>query len=280
MSKDTKCFICNANTKYFFSKSYKSYSGSPFPEPLIVDYYKCTECGFVLSNTHREMSIDAWSKLNESWHHLFESTKDLAHINQPPYADQGLALKILSQNGMINISNAIDYAAGYGTLGKFLSKYFGIQIDSYDRYVHDPENLSHYVNLPAKASYDLVINSAMFEHITSRAALDEVNDLVSDAGVLVIHTQICENVPQDPNWFYLEPVVHSAFHTNKSMEVLMKQWGYSHSIYALEARIWFLFKNNYPYLDSLECKVEEINSELQTQYLFFKKGFVDYWKGY
>jgi hypothetical protein len=60
----------------------------------------------------------------------------------------------------------------------------------------------------------------------------------------------------------------------------MKQWGYSASIYSLKARSWYLFKNKYPYLSCLENKVRQINDELQSEYFFYKEGFLDYWKGY
>ena len=275
-----KCLICSSKAKYFFSKNYDSYEGSPFKNGLAVDYWKCAECGFVFSKTHQDMSLENWSKLNTSWHHLFETSDDLSHINQPPYADQALALQILNKNNIVNLPTALDYAAGYGTLGKFIQKYFNVRINSYDRYVQDPSSSEGYISFPNRGQYQLVINSAMFEHVTTRRDLDEVNQFVADDGVLVIHTQICENVPNDPKWFYLEPIVHTAFHTNKSMSVLMKQWGYSASIYSLKARSWYLFKNKYPYLSCLENKVRQINDELQSEYFFYKEGFLDYWKGY
>jgi hypothetical protein len=120
----------------------------------------------------------------------------------------------------------------------------------------------------------------MLEHILTREALDEVNNLVADDGILMIHTVICDRIPRDPDWFYLTPMVHTAFHTNKSMEILMKQWGYAASLYSPQAKSWYLFKKKYPQLSQLGEKINAINREIQGTYFHYKAGFVDYWKGF
>jgi len=275
------CLICSSKTNYYFSKNYATYPGSPFKEILNVDYYKCEECGFVLSQTHAKMSENDWTQLNTSWHHHFEKNPEsnTTH-NQPPYADQALALKLLSKNGIININDTLDYAAGYGSMAKVLKKYFNINISIYDKYVQDIESDLTYVQDRELKKYKLVVNSAMFEHVLERKHLDAVNDLVDSDGTLMLHTVVCEKVPADPNWFYITPIVHTAFHTNKSMEILMKQWGYAASIYSPQAKSWFLFKKDSPLINDFEHIVEAINRELQTKYFHYKNGFVDYWKGF
>ena len=120
----------------------------------------------------------------------------------------------------------------------------------------------------------------MFEHVLEREHLDYVNNLVDSDGVLMLHTVVCENIPANPNWFYITPMVHTAFHTNKSMNILMEQWGYSDSIYSPQAKSWFLFKKDSPVIQDLENKVSHINRELQTKYFFYKNEFMDYWKGF
>ncbi len=94
---------------------------------------------------------------------------------------------------------------------------------------------------------------------------------------MIMDTVICENVPNSRDWFYLEPPVHTTFHTNKSMNILMKQWGYKASIYCLSAKSWVLLKESSK--ETAE-KVQQINKEFQTEYLIYKEGFVDYWKGF
>ena len=145
-----------------------------------------------------------------------------------------------------------------------------------DKYVQTDSMADNYVK--DLKCYSLVTNSAMFEHVISRSSLDEVNSCVKDDGVLMIHTRISEEILPDPEWFYLKPHVHTAFHTNMSMQILMKQWGYVASIYSPQAKSWFLFKEKYPKLNLLSDLVTQVNLEIQAKYLYFKLGFMDYWK--
>jgi hypothetical protein len=124
----------------------------------------------------------------------------------------------------------LDYAGGAGALSGLMNDLFGLSLPIYDPYIKS-DGQGHYVQANDLSTYSLVFNSAMFEHVLCRADLDSVNSLASsDDGVLGIHTVVCESIPKDPNWFYLEPPVHTAFHTNKSMSILMEQWGYKASI--------------------------------------------------
>ncbi len=273
------CLICRSETKYFFSKIYDFKIPSISQKNFKADYYKCGNCGFVISSTHQKMSDSDFLSLNNYFHHFIENnTFDSIPTNQPPYAQQALALSILSKVNIIELDNVLDFAAGYGTLAKILNKYFNKNINLFERYVTDSN--SSYLSENELKVYNLVINSAMFEHVLNREALDKVNALVSNDGVLMIHTVICEQIPKDPNWFYLTPIVHTAFHTNKSMSLLMKQWGYAASIYSPQAKSWFLFKNDSLLLSNLKKLTDEINLELQTKWFYYKDGFVDYWKGF
>lgn len=281
MSKfDGKCIICNSGTKYFFSKEYKGYPYDSFIEYLKVDYFKCEHCGFVISKTHQDMSDLEWAMLNKNWHHYFERNVENQISNQPPYADQALALMVLEKNGVFCFENTLDYAAGYGTLYRFLLKYFNKKIKIFDEYVKSQKNNMNYIDADDLGKYGLVINSAMFEHVLTREALDKINECVAEDGILMLHTVICENIPKDPNWFYITPIVHTAFHTNKSMSILMRQWGYCVSIYSPQAKSWFLFKEKYKNLENLKNICDEINKEIQKIYFLHKDDFLDYWKGF
>lgn len=274
---NSKCIICSSQTTYFFSKTF-DISLVPFEKPLCVDYYRCENCGFVLSKTHSEMNSHDWEKLNIEWHTKFDSWDldlDLHLSNRPPFIEQALVISILSKYGLLDLNNALDFAAGYANLAGLLDKYFGIKVNVFDRYIQDNGNGINYLSENDLGNHSVVINTAMFEHVLNRDLLEEVNSLVADNGVLMIHTVICENVPKDPNWFYLLPV-HTAFHTNRSMSILMQQWGYKSSIYSPQAKCWFLFKK----LEQGEAIVKQINQELQTKWFYYKEGFVDYWKGY
>lgn len=270
--------ICGSDNRFYFSKTYARLpAGAPFPT-FDVDYHRCDACGFVSSVTHGKLSASDWEALNASFHHSVEAGNE--GINQPPYADQALAMQLLATNGALRLDDALDYAAGYGTLSKFARKYFGASIRIFDRYVTDGDETLDYVPGSALGKYGLVINSAMFEHVLTRQDLDDVNGLVADDGVLMMHSVVCERVPCKPDWFYLDPVVHTAFHTNASMGILMEQWGYAASVYSPQAKSWFLFKKGNPHLGQLEHTIQTINAEIQSSYFIFKQGFVDYWKGF
>jgi len=267
-----KCLICGSDTSYYFSKAYTE---QPYKEMMEdigkVNYYRCENCGFVLSKTHSQLEKEQWEQLNKSFHNYYESIKTNKLIHQPPYIEQALMISILSKHNIIDINSIIDYAAGYGTLSNILLDYFNIKLPIYDKYVTQNKD-NRYIDKLGK--YNTVINSAMFEHILNKKDLDEVNNLVKDDGCLVVHTVVCENIPKDNSWFYLESPVHTAFHTNKSMSILMKQWNYESSIYCPDSKCWILFRKN---SNDIKEKVEQINKQFQTEYLIFKKGFLDYW---
>lgn len=270
-----ECIICNSKSEIFISKNFSKTPYSFMMEDIrLVDYYKCCNCGFTISKTHIELETNRWVKLNSDFHHYIEN--NVSTTNQPPYIDQAIMLKLLKENNIINLDSAIDFAGGYGTLSKILKRYFNLDLAIYDPYVQDL-NQNNYIKKSELSKYDVVINSALFEHLYTRESFEEINDLVSDSGFLIIHSVICENIPQDENWFYMEPPVHCSFHTNASMAILMKQWNYEASVYCLSAKSWILIKKTN---SDLRNKIDLINSELQTNYFIYKDGFVDYWKGY
>lgn len=272
------CMICSGNTEYYFTKTYSSPPPvKEFMEPIgPVDYHRCTLCGFTYSKTHQELTPAQWTVLNERFHNYNETDPHVRdEMNQPPYAEQAFMVGYLLANGVIDGSSMLDYAAGYGTLSTLLADLFQVTLPIYDPYVKSGD-VSRYVAQPRR-DHSTVINSAYFEHVLDRADLDAINDCVSDDGCLIIHTVICENIPRDPNWFYLAPPVHTAFHTNKSMDILMKQWGYQSSMYSPQAKCWILFKKPFAELESVMLKM---NRQLQTKWFYGKDGFMDYWKGF
>jgi len=269
------CMICNHPSDYYFSKTYME---KPFDQFMVdigaVDYHRCAACGFVFSATHRQLPSVQWERLNEQFHHYNENPD--SPINQPPYAEQAMMLALLREHGLIAADGMLDYAAGYGTLSRMLARYFDIRLPIYDPYVHAPD-LDCYVREPVPGSYNTVINSAMFEHVLTRRDLNAVHELVAPDGCLILHTVVCENVPRDSEWFYLRPPVHVAFHTNKSMNRLMEQWGYRSSIYCPPSKCWVLLRK--PWAEVAD-QVAAVNHELQSPWLVGKAGFMDYWKGF
>lgn len=83
-----------------------------------------------------------------------------------------------------------------------------------------------------------------------------------------------ETGPRNPDWMYLLPV-HCAFHSNRSMQLLMTQWGYTCSVYNEHAKLWVLFRDESA---AVQAKAAQVNRQLGWDYLRFKTGFMDYWK--
>lgn len=269
------CLICNAETYSFFYKEYKIPPYSNILGNEKIEYVKCHKCGFTFSKSHQHFSKDKLEKLNHDFHNYIENPNNPKIGNQPPYIEQATMLNILYTHKLINLSNALDFGGGFGTLVRILKKYYNIQFPIYEPYMHQTDKEIHYVDLKNE-KFEAVNCSALFEHIIHRETLEEINNCVSETGALVLHTVVCENIPNDDNWFYINPV-HTAFHTNKSMNELMKQWNYKSSIYCPTAKCWILYKKT---PSNIENMVAIINKLFQTQYLIFKQGFVDYWKGF
>lgn len=271
---DLKCIICNGQTSFFLSKQY----AEPYNKLLKESRFcKCKNCGFTFSETIFNMSDPEWIKLNNEFHTLLEDSSTEKNINQPPYLQQALMLKLLNENKILNGENMLDYAGGFGTLSKILLKYFNMEIPIYDPYMKDTNANLKYIEEDKLTPVSVLVNSALFEHVRNRADLEHVNHCIKTDGVLILHTVVCENIPNKPDWFYLTPPVHAALHTNKSMNILMEQWGYESSLYCPASKCWVLFKKE---PENIKTLIDNINLELQTEYLFYKKGFMDYWKGF
>ena len=277
-----KCIICNGEAGSYFTTYFKSHLGGKYKDQLErSEYLRCVNCGFTFSKDVYEMSDDTWEALNLKAHTCFEASplKDRL-TNQPPYLAQASMINMLLKDKIIGggESSILDYAGGIGTLARILLKYYHINILVYEDYMNafNNDGTIRYLNKEGLGRYSVVINSAMFEHITKREHLEHINSLVKDDGVLIIHTLVRENIPKDPHWFYVLPV-HCSFHTNKSMQILMNDWGYTHSLYSPVAKCWVWFKKANKNIARLEGYAKSQNALLQEHYLFYKNGFVDYW---
>jgi hypothetical protein len=272
------CIICNSPAHHFLSKTFTE---KPLDQIMAeigqVSYHKCSNCGFTFSKTHFDLDDSVWGKLNYDFHALIaHGEMHAAHGNYPPYLEQALMVHLLSKNQLVSTETILDYAGGTGTFSDLLSKYFDIPSLIYEPYMHRKED-PRFITREELGQYDIVFNSAMFEHIRSRSDLDEVNCAVASDGALIIHSVICENIPADPDWFYYRPPVHCAFHTNKSMGILMEQWGYSCSAYSPQAKCWVLFKKKPA---DFEKRLSFINNQIKDRFFYFEDGFVSFWKGF
>lgn len=261
-----QCMVCSQGMDYFFSKRFDSDSLGE------VEYYRCAECGFSASKTHLDMPEADWIRLNTNWHDANNLRADNPWNRNQRHFNQALMIHLLHRNGIVRDGKWLDYASGRGGLSRQLHSHFDLVLHSFDKFVQ-PESFP-LKNLDlAKRSYALVTNTAMFEHARDRETLDEIESYVGKQGCFGIHTLVRGEIPADPDWMYLLPV-HCAFFTNKSMEMLMQQWGYRCSTYNEHAKMWVMFKRP---PREVEREVARLNKLVGWEYLHFKAGFMDFW---
>ena len=263
-----KCLICDERMEFSFSKQFTGLGLSK------VDYWRCPNCGFTMSRTHAEMTIAEWESLNHEYHASYQRSE--SNPDDPRWIarlkSQSKVISDMTEHGLISGKGRwLDYACGDGKLSKLLERK-GLTLLKYDRYMARNDGYLDAEEL-IPGDFAFVVTTSVFEHLRLREHFDSIESLVADNGVFGVHTMVCETIPRDPNWFYLLPV-HCAFHTNKSMRLLMHQWGYVASTYHVDSRLWFWFKQQ----DQLEQRIDYMNKRSDEVTFHYKQGFVDYWK--
>lgn len=264
-----KCPICQSAMEFSFQKRFEVFDLGN------VDYEACDGCGFTLSRTHASMPEDEWRDLNERYHRGYQG---MAHNpDDPRWIDrlrvQAYVIRDLAELGLLDRQAPwLDYACGDGKLAD-LARKDGLELAKFEPYMSGDQGYLPSSALVAK-HFGFVLSTSVIEHLRTRDELDRINALVSDDGVLGLHTVVCERIPRDPGWFYLLPV-HCAFHTNRSMEALFRQWGYTTSLYNVEARLWLWFRSR---PSEVELRSSIANLRPAGPHYVFKQGFVDYWK--
>lgn len=262
-----KCIICKSSMSFYFTKHFD------VCDLTQVDYWKCSSCGFCASKTHSDMTEDEWEKLNDKFHSKSHFTDDNPYNRNQRYFNQSQMISLMAKDKLIAEGRWLDWGCGIGAVSLLLKNYFSLELSTYDKFYTPQVNVVDKDILREK-EFDLVVNTAVFEHVRDRDTLDEIESFVSDTGCFAIHTLIPEKVPKDPNWMYLLPV-HCAFHTNKSMGILMTDWGYQCSVYNEHSKMWVLFRDK---PESVKSCVDKLNKSLGWEYLHFKEGFMDYWR--
>jgi len=222
------------------------------------------------------MSADAWNDLNKAYHLSYQGTDCLEadpnwvarlHMQAEVIAD-AIDLGLIPSN-----CPHLDFGCGDGKLSDMMMEKYGLKLGKFDRYNSGKGYLGE--QDLHENGFDFVVTTSVFEHLLKRKMLDEINRLVSKQGVLGLHTLVAEEIPENPDWFYLLPV-HCAFYTNKSMEILFDEWGYTSSVYQVDAQLWLFFKSNADIIENIVKKAN--NQSYRKLYYNFKRGFMDYWK--
>lgn len=259
------CFICGKEMKKYFVKEW---SGG-----VIGEFVRCPNCGMVINKTMYEMPIQEWIEKNDELHSEYQGTDEMK--NDPKWLHrintQGEIILQLYSLGIFSLTGqCIDYGCGDGKLADCVNKEQPL-ILKYDRYMGRGKEGYLRDEEIKTGGFDVVICCSVLEHLIGKREVERVFDLISNEGVLCLHTLVCEEVPQDADWFYLL-TVHCTIWTNKAMEILYRNNGFIGCAYSLEAQMWFMFRNEEQFQ-----RLQDAQHELKGTW-FFSDRFVDYWK--
>jgi len=265
-----KCFVCGGEMKFFLEKDFGMENLDK------CEYVRCEDCGLVVAKTTYEMSHEQWSKLNFECHDkYFHGGVNLEEIdprwisrleNQAEVFFELIKCEIFKSDW-----RTIDYGAGSGILANKINDKLGKNwLQKFDAYMaEDNSYLSAAEVKPA--SFDFLTTSSVFEHLLGAGDVEKIISLVKPDGVMALHTLICEEVPQNAEWFYFYPV-HCTFWTNKAMAKIYKNFDFKGCAYNLESQMWFMFKNISDF-DKLKSEIKNLPGTWQVD-----ENFVEYWK--
>lgn len=271
-----KCFVCGSEMKGYFRKKM-------LPEMPEWEYVRCENCGLVLCQTVYEMSDSEWKQINDGCGEKFGHDEDpddprwVERLNCQAKLFAGLADQGVWEPEM----RFVDYGCGDGKLADYVQNELNVsktgmssshKLLKYEKFIR-PEGENDFLRDEdmKPGSFDMVVSCSVFEHLLGRPDVDEIIGLLNDKGTLCMHTLVCEEVPQDPDWFYLLGG-HCTLWTNKSMALLFEQYGFAGCAYHVEGRMWFFFKDRQRF-EQLRSKAPSIPGEW-----VFSDKFVDYWK--
>lgn len=251
-----KCFVCGGEMSPFMKKFFGM-------EHLdTCEYVRCENCGLVIAKTLYEMPRSRWEKLNRECHAAYQNTDAL---DVDPRWLERLQAQAKVLNELVNVgiieksARAVDYGAGDGKLSDMCKPW----LMKFDEYMARPNE--NYLTELKPASFDFVITCSVFEHLLGAADVEKIFALLKSDGIMALHTLICEEIPRDPNWFYLQPV-HCTFWTNAAMKIIFRQYNFKACAYHVESRLWLMFRD-----------AERI-LRLKNSEWILAEDFVDYWK--
>ncbi len=262
------CFICGGEMTRYFIKNWV-WGG----KQLTGDFVRCSNCGMVINKTMYDMPVHEWTKLNEELHSGYQGTDEMK--DDPRWLDRiNAQVEVILQLYQLDVfpvtGKCIDYGCGDGKLADCVNRKQQL-ILKYDKYMGRGKE-GYISESEVKAGeFEVVICCSVLEHLIGKIEVDKVFNLISGKGVLCLHTLVCEEIPQDPDWFYLL-TVHCTLWTNKAMGILYQNNEFVGCAYNLEAQMWFMFRNKEQFQ-----KLKNVKQELKGTW-FFSDIFVDYWK--
>lgn len=247
-------------------------------------FVKCRSCGLTVNKTVYEMTEAEWEGEVNSSHREYQGTDDAPGDPNwiPRLKTQARMFAQLFEIGFLSADdNCIDFGCGDGKLSDYTDdEYRNIcgkrpeknLINKYDEFMN-PNGDDGYLSKTDVdgAKFDLVISCSVFEHLIGMDNVQKVLSKVADNGIMAVQTLVVEEVPQDPEWFYLH-IAHCTIWSNKAMSALYDKQGYQGCAYNVEARMWFFFNSKERFEN-----LKKVAGKVDGTWVFSDK-FVDYWK--
>ena len=269
-----KCFICGEEMQPCFEKNFGLKNLDK------CEYVRCPNCKLIIAKTIYELPEKQWEAINYEVHNSVFMNEIISCTDIDPTVYERFEISAdffneLLKHGIFKADwKTVDYGAGNGALADTTNKKMGMPwLKKFDAYMKPfGENY-----LPADeikpGNFDFVVTTSVFEHLLgNRGDVDKVMGLLNSNGVMGLNLFVCEEMPDDPRWFYYMPV-HCTFWTNKAMSILYKKSGFKGCVYNVEACMWIMFRDEKAFE-----KLESIADKFQQWKLVFSKDFVDYWK--
>ncbi len=247
-------------------------------------FERCPDCGLVIDRTLYEMTTEEWEDVNYKCHSSYQGTDEdpadpkwISRLNTQAAVLAGLFDCDVYSLGM----KTVDYGCGDGKLSKYTDDAYEARagkrlshklIGKYDRYMAVEDEGYYTDDDMVPNSFDVVISCSVIEHLIGSDEINRFFSLANDKGTICLHTIICEEVPRDPEWFYLSTEGHCTFWTNAAMLKIYENYGFVGCAYNLEARMCFFFKDENRY-----TKLKE-NYDRIVGSLTLSDSFIDYWK--
>lgn len=278
-----RCFMCDAEMEKYFDKELMFGGGQRH------EYIRCLKCGLVIDKTSYETDIALLVDDIKYGHAICQGKDenppfDPRWIERLEFQAETLAW-MFCQDIFPEDAKAVDYGCGDGKLSDMFQRKYSVlaecgnsnekprpAIMKYDKFMKPEGDESYLSDADMKLhSFDIVVSCSVFEHLFGRKDVGEVLDLLNGTGTFCLHVLICEEVPQDPDWFYLLPD-HVTLWTNKAMSILYREYGFCGCAYNVEARMWFFFRDRARF-EMLQGRHDSMNGTW-----LFSDGFLDYWK--
>ncbi len=217
--KQTTCKCCKKTAHLYgvcdFNKSCQEAKGKFIPYCGIpVYYYKCSECGFIFTDSFNDWDI---KKFKENIYNEEYLKVDPDYTLIRPKSNAEFVSNIFSE--LKNEIKIIDYGGGSGVLEKNLREMGFKEVVTYDPFYNE------FSKKPI-GLYNLVISFEVIEHVQDPykpfeemlALLDVENGLMMFSTLL--QPSDIDNVKTD--WWYISPRNgHISIHTSRSIKLLL-----------------------------------------------------------